>query len=554
MRLPARVAHGGNLLVDQLVAEGVERVFCVPGESYLAALDALHDAPVHTVVARHEGGAAMMAEAHGKITGRPGVAFVTRGPGATNASAGVHVAMQDSTPMVLFVGQVASDQRDREAFQEVDLRAMFAPLAKWAAEIDRTDRIPEYVARAFRVAASGRPGPVVLALPEDVLSAEAPGPREALPPVPPLRHEPSAAEIDAVRDALSEAERPLAIVGGGGWSGEATVALAKLATDWDLPIGTSFRCQDYFDNRHDCYAGDVGIGIDPALARRVAEADLLLVIGARLGEMTTGGYTLVRAPVPEQALIHVHADPDEIGRVYRPALGIAANPSSFVQALARLSPERPPQWSAWRAAARADRTEWIRPRETPGSVRLERVVAHLNDVLPAEAFVANGAGNYAAWMHRYFEYRGWSDGVRTQLAPTSGSMGYGLPAAIAAKLAHPAREAIALAGDGCFQMTMAEFGTACEQEANVVVLVCNNGVYGTIRMHQELRYPGRPSATGLANPDFAALARSYGAFGETVENDAEFPAALERARSAGRPALLDLRTDPAAVTPRTSAL
>ena len=536
--------HAGQVLVECLEAQGVERVFCIPGESYLAALDGLHGSGIATVVARHEGAAAMMAEATGKLTGRPGVAFVTRGPGATNASAGVHVASQDSTPMVLFVGQVASDQRDREAFQEVDYRAMFGPLAKWVAEVDRADRLPEYVSHAFHVAQSGRPGPVVLALPEDVISA----PSDAAPVPAAVLPSGLAAEADvaAVLERLEAAERPIVVVGGPGWSAEAAQALGRLAEALQVPVGASFRCQDYLDNRHPCYAGDVGIGINPALAERVREADLILALGPRLGEMTTSGYTLLTPPVPRQALIHVHPDPSELGRVYRPELAVCASAGAVVGQLAAAARPTARDRGARVAQARADYEAWQEPQETPGALRMERVIAHLNEALPEDAIVTNGAGNYSAWLHRYYRYRGW----RTQLAPTSGSMGYGLPAAIAAKLQHPGREVVCLAGDGCFQMVSGELGTACQHGAGVVVLISNNGMYGTIRMHQERAYPGRPSGTDLVNPDFAALARAHGAFGATVERDADFAPALAAARAAGTPAVLDLKLDPTALSPK----
>jgi acetolactate synthase-1/2/3 large subunit len=536
--------HAGRLLVDCLAAQDVDRVFCIPGESFLAALDGFHDSRIDLVVARHEGGAAMMAEATGKLTGRPGVAFVTRGPGATNASAGVHVAFQDSTPMVLFVGQVASDQRDREAFQEVDYRAMFGPLAKWVAQIDRADRIPEYVSHAFHVAQSGRPGPVVLALPEDMLSAQV---ADAPDPVPAATL-PSgrAAETDlaAVIDRLAEAERPMVVIGGGGWSAEAARALGRFAETMGLPVGASFRCQDYLDNRHASYVGDVGIGINPALAQRVRDADVILALGARLGEMTTSGYTLLTPPCPAQALIHVHPDPSEIGRVYRPDLAVVARPGAIAVQLAEAA--RPRDGGDWLRDARTDYEAWQLPQETPGALKLEQVVAHLNTALPDDAIVTNGAGNYAAWLHRYYRYRGW----RTQLAPTSGSMGYGLPAAIAAKLHAPDRDVICLAGDGCFQMVAQEFGTACQQGAAIVVLVCDNAMYGTIRMHQQRHYPGRPSGTALDNPDFAALARAHGGYGATVTRTEDFPAALAEARATGLPAILHLVMDPQALSPK----
>jgi len=537
--------HGGQILVDQLKIQGVERVFCVPGESYLAALDGLRDSGIDVVVCRQEGGAAMMAEAHGKLTGRPGVAFVTRGPGATNASAGVHVAMQDSTPMILFVGQVARGDHDREAFQEVDYRAMFAPLAKWAGQIDATERIPEYLSRAFHVAQAGRPGPVVLALPEDMLSAEADvadAPAAAV-----AQAGLSAEAVAQVTQRLAQAERPMVIVGGGGWSAQAGRDLARLAERMALPVAAAFRRQDYLDNRHPCYAGDAGIGINPRLAQRLREADALLALGPRLGETTTSGYSLLAIPAPAQGLIHIHADPDEPGRVYRPALAFAATPALAARQLADAAAavDRPAR-RAWLEGARADAESWRQPQETPGALKLEQVVRWLSDALPDDAIITNGAGNYAAWVGRYYRFRGW----RGQVAPTSGSMGYGLPAAIAAKLAHPDRCVVCFAGDGCFQMTCQEMGTAAQTGAAVIVLVCDNGMYGTIRMHQERRYPGRVSGTDLRNPDFAALARSYGGFGETVTETAAFPAAFARARDSGAPALLHLKMDPRALSPR----
>ncbi len=536
--------HGGQILVDQLRIQGVERVFCIPGESYLAALDGLHGSGIETIVCRQEGGAAMMADADGRMTGRPGVAFVTRGPGATNASAGVHIAFQDSTPMVLFIGQVALSQRDREAFQEVDYRKMFGPLAKWAAEIEQTDRIPEYVSHAFHVAQTGRPGPVVLALPEDMISANADiadAPAVSLP-----SGRAADSDIDAILDALEQAERPFVIAGGGGWSADAAAAIGEFAEKAAVPVGVSFRCQDYLDNRHSCYVGDVGIGINPKLADRVREADLLLVLGARLGEITTSGYSLVDIPEPKQKLVHVYPDPDELGRIYRPSLGVAASAGSVVQQLAASARDRDRSKNEWLASARADFEAWKVPQETPGALKMEDVVIHLDEVLPEDAIVTNGAGNYSVWMHRYFTHKVW----RTQLGPTSGSMGYGLPAAVAAKLRFPEREVICLAGDGCFQMTMQEFGTAAQYGANIIVLISNNGMYGTIRMHQERHYPGRVSGTDMVNPDFAVLARSYGGHGETVESSDEFAGALARARSAGIPAILDLMVSPEALTPR----
>jgi acetolactate synthase-1/2/3 large subunit len=538
--------HGGTALVDALVSQGVARVFCVPGESYLAALDALYDADIETVVARQEGGATMMAEAHGKLTGKPGIAFVTRGPGATNAASGVHVAFQDSTPMILFIGQVATDQQDREAFQEVDYRAMYGPLAKWVAQIERTDRIGEYVSRAFHVSQAGRPGPVVLALPEDVLSAPldsrpAPPPPATLP-----ASAPSTAEVERVAALLHKAHRPFVIAGGGGWTGAAAAALGIFAERAQIPVGTSFRCQDYLDNRHPNYAGDVGIAPNPALAKAIEEADVVLALGPRLGEMTTGGYTLFTPPKTQQTLIHVHSDPNELGRVYHPDLAVACRPAQMALALAQVAGEPQRDRKSYVNRCRAAYGAWQEPQDTIGDVRMERVIAHLNAVLPDTAILTNGAGNYAAWLHRYYRYKTW----RSQLAPTSGSMGYGLPAAIAAKLEAPDRDVICLAGDGCLQMVIQEFGTAAQYGANIVVLVANNGLYGTIRMHQHRTYPGRPSATALRNPDFAALARAYGGHGAVVTHDDDFPDALATARAAGVPAILELKIDPRAVSPR----
>ena len=534
--------HGGQILVDQLKIQGVDRVFCVPGESYLAALDGLFDSGIDTIVGRNEGGVSMMAEAYGKLTGRPGVAMVTRGPGATNASGGVHVAFQDSTPMILFVGQVASDQRDREAFQEVDYRQMFGPLAKWVAEIDRTDRIPEYISRAFHVAVSGRPGPVVLALPEDMLSATADV--ADAPSANPARQQISQSAIDDVVAAMNHAKNPLMLIGGPLWSAQAAADVARLAEQMGWLVATTFRCQDYMDNRHPNYIGDLGIGPNPALAERVAAADTLLVLGARLGEMTSGGYSLFQIPKPSQSLIHIHPNADELGRVYHADLAINCHSCDFLtQAVAATRGQSVPTPETERAAYE----HWQTPTATPGAVKMEQIISHLTQTLPDSAIITNGAGNYAAWLHRYYRYKSY----RTQLAPTSGTMGYGLPAAISAKLMHPDRDVICLAGDGCFQMNGQEFGTAVQYGANIIVIIANNGVYGTIRMHQARQYPNRPSGTDMVNPDFAALARAYGAHGETVTQTEQFAAALARARAANKPAIIDLKTDPAAVSHRT---
>ncbi|MBL4918059.1 thiamine pyrophosphate-binding protein [Szabonella alba] len=533
--------HGGQILADQLVAQGVRRVFSVPGESFLAALDGLRDSGIANIVCRQEGGAAMMAEAHAKLTGEPGVLFVTRGPGATNASAGIHVARQDSTPMVVFVGQIARHHRDREAFQEVDYRAFFAPLAKWAAEVDQIERLPEYISRAFHVARSGRPGPVVLALPEDMLSSRAEV--ADLPAPAPQPGAVSAAQVQAVCDALAGAKRPLVVAGGPGWTQTAADDLAAFATAWDLPVAVSFRRQDRMDNAHPCYAGDLGVGMNPKLGARLAAADLLLVLGSRLGDIATDGYERLDPTRPGPRIVHIHADPDELGRVFRPDPGIMTPAPQMLAALAGV-PAQPGNWADWRAAARQEYEAWQRPLPTPGAVRMEDVVTWLAAHLPPEAILTNGAGNYAAFLHRYYSFRR----AGTQLAPTSGSMGYGFPAAVAASLEHPGRIVVCMAGDGCFQMTLNEMSTAVQHGASPIVIVANNGRYGTIRMHQERHYPGRVSGTDLANPDFAALARAYGGHGETVTDQAQFPDAFGRARASGKVAVIELRLDPEMLT------
>ncbi|MFN3276941.1 MAG: thiamine pyrophosphate-binding protein [Paracoccus hibiscisoli] len=534
--------HGGQILVQALRANGVTRVFSVPGESFLAALDGLVDSGIRNVVCRHEGGAAMMAEATGKLTGRPGVAFVTRGPGATNASAGVHVARQDSTPMILFVGQIARGDQDREAFQEVDYRAMFAPLAKWVAQIDATDRIAEYVARAFHVAMSGRPGPVVLALPEDMLSGHADIP-DLTAANTPLSHV-APQSVQAVADALATAKRPLVVAGGSQWSQDTAEDLARFAAAWDLPVAVPFRRQDRMDNTLPHYVGDLGVGMNPALGAALREADVILSLGSRLGDTLTGGYSAMDPVRPDARVIMVHPDPDQLGALWRADPGLAADPRRVVAALADL-PAPTARWSDWRARLRASYDDWQTPRPTPGALRLEQVVGWLAQNLPANAIVTNGAGNYASFLHRYYRWRCHG----TQLAPTSGSMGYGLPAAIAASLTHRDRTVVCLAGDGCLQMTVNELSTAAQYGATPIVIVANNGRYGTIRMHQERHYPGRVSGTDLFNPDFAALARAYGGHGELVERDADFAPAFERARLSGRLSVIELRLNPEALTP-----
>jgi acetolactate synthase-1/2/3 large subunit len=538
---------GGQILVDQLRIYGVDLAFGVPGESYLAVLDALHDVnSIRYVICRQEGGAAMMADAYGKLTGRPGICMVTRGPGATNASAGVHVAFQDSTPLILLIGQVARDTMEREGFQEIDYRRMYGQLAKWVAEIDDAARIPEFISRAFYTATSGRPGPVVLALPEDMLAsivtvADA-------QPWQPVHSAPSAAAMAELASLLAQAERPLVIAGGGGWSAEATADLQQFVEKFDLPVGVSFRSQDVFDNGHQCYTGDIAIGVNPKLAQRVRDADLLLVLGARLGEITTGGYTLIDIPVPQQKLVHVYPDPEELGRVYQPSLGIVSSMRGAASALAELTPAAGKSRKEWRESAHRDYLEWSAPTRSPGAVQMAEIVAWLRERLPADAILTNGAGNYATWIHRFYRHRRY----RTQLAPTSGSMGYGLPASVAAKLVHPERVVLAFAGDGCLQMTMQEFGTACQHDVNIILIVVNNGMYGTIRMHQEREYPARVEGTQLRNPDFVAWAKSYGAAGWKVERTEEFAPAFEQALRATTPSLIEIRLDPEAITPRTT--
>jgi acetolactate synthase-1/2/3 large subunit len=544
MKSDLKTRHGGRILADALAAQGVKIAFGVPGESYLPVLDGLHDLRdrIQFIVCRQEGGASYAAEAYGKLTGEPGVLFVTRGPGATNGAIGVHTGLQDSTPMVVFIGQVPNEFAEREAFQEIDYRRMYGQMAKWVAQIDRVERIPEYVSHAFHTACAGRPGPVVLALPEDALFAEA-----AVADTPryhKVQPAPLPADVQQVEKMLRGAQRPFVLVGGGGWNRDACARLQRWVEANGLPVGTSFRCQDLFDNRSNNYAGDVGIGINPKLAERVKNADVLLVIGARLGEMTTSAYSLVEAPVPRQTLIHVHAGAEELGRVYRPALAVNSGYAHFVEALEAVKLDQP----AWRAdvqALRADYLQWTTPRPMPGNVQYGELIKWLSDRLPEDTIVAGGAGNFAGWLHRHFRYKGF----RTQLGPTNGSMGYGFPAALGAKLAEPKRPVIAVCGDGDFLMNGQELATAVQYGANFVALVVNNGLYGTIRMHQEREYPGRVYGTDLRNPDFAAYARAFGAHGETVERTADFAPAFERAWNAGKPALIELKIDPDAITP-----
>jgi len=536
--------RGGTILVDQLTLHGVEIAFGVPGESYLDVLDALVDSPIRYVTCRHEVGAANMADAHGKLTGRPGVCMVTRGPGATHASCGVHTAFQDSTPLVLFVGQVARSAMEREAFQEIDYRHMFAPMAKWVAQIDQVERIPELVARAFAVASSGRPGPVVLALPEDMLGEEADVPDAA--PFAAAQGHPGADDLRRLRELLAAAERPLVVVGGQPWSEQAHADLGGWCEESGLPLAAGWRCQDYVDNRSPSYVGHLGLGADPRLAARVREADVLLVVGTRLGDVETGGYAYLRVPRPESTLIHVHGGPEELGRVFQPELSILAGGPQLAAALRATEPLDPARWRAWTEPARADYVDNLRHHPLPGDVDMGEVMAHLRERLPEDAIVTTGAGNFTVWAHRFYEFRRY----RTQLAATSGAMGYGVPAAVAAKIAHPERTVVCIAGDGDFLMTGQELATAVQYEAAILVIVMDNGMYGTIRMHQERHFPGRVSGTDLRNPDFAALAKAYGGFGERVERTADFPDALERALASRVPSLLHLPVDPEAITPR----
>ena len=540
---------GGEILVDALALHGVETVFCVPGESYLAALDALYGARnrIDVAACRQEGGAAFMAEAYGKATGKPGVCFVTRGPGACNASIGVHVAMQDSTPMVLFVGQVVRGASGREGFQEIDYRQMFAPpVAKLALQIDEARRIPELVHRAFRVAVSGRQGPVVIALPEDMLRETAAvgdgRPSEA------IRPHPAPAAMDALREALAAAEKPLLVLGGSGWSAGACADIRAFAEANALPVCVSFRRQDLFDNAHPNYAGDLSTSADPKLIARFREADLHIVVGARLGEITTGGYTALETPAPRRGLVHVYPEAEELGRVFQPALSIAAGAAAFAQAARALTPTDGARRAEWLRAARADYMANLKPRRFDGAVDMAAIVAAAQAALPEDTIVTVDAGNFSGWPQRFWRFRTYP----SELGPTAGAMGYGIPAGVAAKIAHPGRCVVTFVGDGGFLMTGQELATAVHRGAAVIVIVIDNGAFGTIRMHQERDYPGRPIATDLTNPDFAALARAYGAHGETVRATAEFAPALARARASGKPAVIAIRLDLETITTRAT--
>jgi acetolactate synthase-1/2/3 large subunit len=550
----------GHVLVEALVAQGVHTAFGVPGESYLAVLDGFHQHrdQIRFIACRQEGGAAFMAEAQGKLTGRPGICFVTRGPGATNASIGIHTAFQDSTPLILFVGQVASDQRDREAFQELDYRRMFGPgtlgLAKWVGEVQDADRLPEYIARAFHTALQGRPGPVVLVLPEDMLTELTAAP--VLPRVEPAQAWPAPGALRDLRAMLLAAQRPMLIAGGSGWDAEAARALQRFAENWQIPVGCGFRFQDTFDNRHPLYAGDVGIGLSPKLAQRVKDADLIIALGVRLGEMTTGGYTLLTPPRPTQKLVHIHAGAEELGRVYAADLLMQSSMACAAKALETLAAPPSLPWGEWAATAHLDyEANHVAPPVSPLDMAV--VMKTVQRLAPADTVYTNGAGNFSGWLHRYVRYFGLQHHGRTQLAPTSGSMGYGFPAAVAAALLYPERTVVNVAGDGDFLMTGQELATASGYGANrgagrLVSLVVDNGTFGTIRMHQEREYPGRVSGSDLFNPDFAAMARAFGWRAACVQTTEAFEACFAEAMQPGAPMLIHLKLDPDVINSRAT--
>jgi len=536
---------GGRILVDQLELNGVGLVSCVPGESYLPVLDALHDSPIRLISCRHEGAAANMAEACGKLTGRPGVCIVTRGPGATHASVGVHTAAQDSTPLLLLVGQVPREMLGREAFQEMDYQAVFGSVAKWVGQADEAERIPELVSRAFAAMLSGRPGPAVLALPEDVLFEVADVADAA--PVSPPRPQPPDRDLARLQELLAGAERPLVVVGEGGWSAQAGEDVLAFCEASALPVAASFRCQDYVDNHSPVYAGHLTIGLDPALARRVEEADLLVAVGGRLGDIATRGYTLLDVPKPRQMLVHAHPDPAELGAVYEPELAIVSGLPELAAALRALDPVEP-RWQAWTESARADYLANLEHRPLPGDLDLGEFMAVLRRRLPGDAVITSGAGNFTVWAHRFYEFSTYP----SQLAPRSGAMAYGIPAALAAKALHPERVVVCIAGDGDFMMSGLELATAVQYQLPIVIFVVNNRMYGTIRMHQERHFPGRVVGTDLVNPDFAAYAAAFGAHGEVVTRTEDLEAAVEGALGAGRPAVVELVVDPEGISPRAT--
>ncbi len=544
MTASSQPRSAARALVEQLVVNGVDHVFTVPGESFLPVLDALEDSGITMTVCRQEGGAAMMADAYGKATGRPGICFVTRGPGATNASAGIHISQQDSTPVIMFVGQIERGQRDREAFQEMDYRAAFGPIAKWATEIDVASRVPEYVSRAFHTATSGRPGPVVVALPKDMLKEPITGATAA--PWRPVEAAPGREELDQLASMLSEASSPFLVLGGSRWSQDAYDAIRSFADAFDLPVATSYRRLPLFHPMHPAYAGDLGLGANPKLVARVKASDLLIVLGGRLGEIASQGYALLDIPNPRMKLVHIHAGPEEIGRVYVPTLGINASPSRMAKALAGFAPPSRRPWIETTRAAHAEYLAWSQVETPqPGRVNLGAVMVHLREQLPDDAVICNGAGNYASWIHRFYRFRQ----LATHIAPTSGSMGYGVPAAVAIKRLHPGRTVISLNGDGDFLMNGQEFATAVQYRLPIVCIVCDNASYGTIRMHQERDFPGRVASTDLVNPDFAAYARAFGGFGATVEEDSAFPAAFAAALASGVPAVIHLKISTDAILP-----
>ena len=544
MRATDNMRTAAEVLVDQLIRNGVQHVFCVPGESYLAVLDAFCDHDISVTVCRQEGGAAMMADAVGKATGRPGICFVTRGPGATNASAGIHVAQQDSTPLIMFVGQVARDTKERDAFQELDCRAVFGGMAKWVTEIEDSARVPEIISRAFYTATSGRPGPVVIGLPEDMLTE-----RVAVPDAPafePVETWPGYPDMAKLESLLAQAERPIVILGGSRWSEQARATMAQVAEKWALPVATSYRRLPLFDPLHPCYAGDLGLGPNPKLVARVKASDLVILLGGRLGDIPSQGYTLLDIPGPQTKLVHIHPGAEELGRVYTPHLAINATPTAFVQMAVAMAPPSAIKWREETKTAHADYIAWSEtPTEQPGGVNLGAVMAWLRDNAPADTILCNGAGNYAAWIHRFYRFRRFA----SHIAPTSASMGYGMPSAVAMKRLYPGRTVISVNGDGDFLMNGQEFATAVQYELPIIVIICDNGTYGTIRMHQEREYPGRVSATTLKNPDFAAYARTFGGYGVTVEKTQGFAAAFRAAQEARQPAIIHLKIDPDASTP-----
>ena len=537
---------GAQVLINALGINSIDRIFSIPGESFLAALDALYDKPdIALTICRNEGGASYMAEAYGKLTGKPGVCFVTRGPGATNASCGLHVAMQDSTPMILLIGQIARKDMDREAFQEIDYRRMFGQMAKWVAQIEDAGRIPEYLNRAYATATSGRPGPVVLALPEDMLTditdAADANPWQA------LKTHPAAEDIDNTIEILSQAKSPIIIVGGSGWSEPTRLGLQSFAEESSIPVVNTFRCQDYIDHQHPNYIGDLGIGVNPALTQRIRDADTLLVIGARLGEMTTGGFELIDIPNPRQTMIHVHSGPEELGHIYQPDLAINASSDTFIEALKvrQLNVSNSNGGKKQLEQARQDFENWSTPVRSKGSLQFSEIIQTVQQATDDDAIICNGAGNNTNWLHRFYRFHQY----RTQLAPTSGTMGYGVPAAISAKLLYPHRTVVAFAGDGDFMMNGQELATAMQYGANIIIIVVNNGIYGTIRMHQEREYPERVVGSDMLNPDFCALAKAYGADAELVTRTEDFAAAFDRAQSANKPTLIEIQLDPDILTP-----